>query len=367
MTIYSRPDTTLVWASEGGLSAPSTEKYLVGWVDEKPPYEQENYVQNLQDKKLAYIFQEGIPQWHSSTEYSQNSLTKYLGVVYKALVDNLNKQPDVETASWGIAFDTYGSAAAVQDEVDEIKNTEGYLPLYVSKANPVMDDKAEAPSFSADVGFVSTESSNVGYSFQGDNNSGMFKDGTSVVIASNGVQVAKFPEAPIAQSDSTNSVATTAWVKQLIATEIGKVQIQVGESFITANPNNPSTYKGYGTWVQDLQGQALVGVSSSVSSTIPEWAKTVDSVFGEYNHELIVSELPKFKLKNGVADQQAGVDTSCHVYGSTTEDMPNQATSGVQNAAGQISYQGYTSEIGNNEAHNNVQPSKTKYIWTRVA
>lgn len=365
--IYSRPDTTLVWGSEGGLSAPSTEKYLVGWIDEKPPYEQENYVQNLQDKKIAYLFQEGVSEWHSATEYRVNSLSKYSDKVYIALNNNLNKQPDIFPANWKIAFDEYGSAATVQEEVDLIKTQEGYLSLYVSKANPVMDDKAEAPSFSADVGFVSTEASNVGYSFQGDNNSGMFKDGTSVVIASNGVQVAKFPEAPITQADNSINTATTAWVKQLIATEIGKVQIQVGESFITINPNNPATYKGYGTWVQDLQGQALVGVSASVSSTIPEWTKTVDSVFGDYNHELTVSELPKFKLKNGVADQQAGVDPSCHVYGSTTEDMPNQASSGVQNTAGQISYQGYTSEIGNNEAHNNVQPSKTKYIWTRVA
>ena len=151
--ISSKPNTKLSWASQGNRAEPTSDKQLEGWNQEIPPHEIENWIQYKQDLATKYLYQEGIPEWDSSFEYNTTSYVKYNGVIYKlkpkAEVPNTAKQPDIETTSWEVAFEPYGSSANSIEEIRKIKELDGYISLYVSKTNPVMDGIATAPEFQA--------------------------------------------------------------------------------------------------------------------------------------------------------------------------------------------------------------------------
>ena len=97
MSKITKPDVSIQWASAGTINTPSDVKKQTGWVSEKPAYEYMNWLQNRQDTSLAYLFQMGIPEWDSATEYQHSSgyatFIQYNGVVYKALQTGTNKNP----------------------------------------------------------------------------------------------------------------------------------------------------------------------------------------------------------------------------------------------------------------------------------
>ena len=117
MSKITKPDVSIQWASAGTINTPSDVKKQTGWVSEKPAYEYMNWLQNRQDTSLAYLFQMGVPEWDSATEYQYSSsyatFIQYNGVVYKALQTGTNKNPSSETAYWVKAFDDFGSASTV--------------------------------------------------------------------------------------------------------------------------------------------------------------------------------------------------------------------------------------------------------------
>jgi len=117
MSKITKPDVSIQWASAGTINTPSDVKKQTGWVSEKPAYEYMNWLQNRQDTSLAYLFQMGIPEWDSATEYqysnSYATFIQYNGVVYKALQTGTNKNPASEAAYWVKAFDDFGSASTV--------------------------------------------------------------------------------------------------------------------------------------------------------------------------------------------------------------------------------------------------------------
>lgn len=117
MSKITKPDVSIQWASAGTINTPSDVKKQTGWVSEKPAYEYMNWLQNRQDTSLAYLFQMGVPEWDSATEYQYSSsyatFIQYNGVVYKALQTGTNKNPASETSYWVKAFDDFGSASTV--------------------------------------------------------------------------------------------------------------------------------------------------------------------------------------------------------------------------------------------------------------
>ncbi len=51
--------------------------------------------------QLAYLFEQGVPEWDAGTTYYSNGMCKYNGVLYLSLQNtNLNKNPASETAWW---------------------------------------------------------------------------------------------------------------------------------------------------------------------------------------------------------------------------------------------------------------------------
>ena len=340
--ISSKPNTKLPWASQGNRAEPTSDKQLEGWNQEIPPHEMENWVQYKQDLAIKYLYQEGIPEWDSSFEFNTTSYVKYNGVIYKlkeaAEVPNINKQPDIETTSWEIAFEPYGASSPLAEEIRKIKELEGYLSLYVSKANPVMTGIATAPEFQATPigGFTFQDTGTDTGMFLNDNNEPEFRINNS-------------PKATVKNSPSItsndNTVVTTAMLQEFKA-NMFNVQFPVGISIITQDPRNPSEYLGFGSWERDLEGRALVGVTTDVTSNSPDWVKTVNRVYGEYSHQLTIDEMPN--------------------HNHTIDGEGSSANTGSGVAGGFKNSIKPTNFTGGDQAHNNVQPSKTKFIWTRI-
>lgn len=117
MAKITKPDISIQWAQAGSVSVPSDVKKQTGWTIEKPANEYMNWLQNRQDKGIAYSYQMGISEWDGTTEYQYASgyasYVQYNGVVYKAIQTGTNKTPSTETGYWTRAFDDYGAASAV--------------------------------------------------------------------------------------------------------------------------------------------------------------------------------------------------------------------------------------------------------------
>lgn len=350
--VPSKPNTKLMWASQGNRAEPTSDKQLEGWTQEIPPHEMENWVQYKQDLAIKYLYQEGIPEWDSSFEYNTTSYVKYDGIIYKlaktAEVPNIGKQPNVSATSWEIAFEPYGSSATLAEEIRKIKELEGYLSLYVSKANPVMDGIATAPEFQA--------TANGGHTFQNTGtDTGMFLNANNEPE----FRINNSPKAIVRNNPSLmandNTLVTMAMLQEF-KTSLLSVQFPIGMSIITNNPANPATYLGFGQWQRDCEGRAIVGVTTDVTADSPDWIKTVNNNFGEYNHVLTVAETPQHEhvlITGGLhASAQAVNGGGLHASQGGNVRVNGPATK--------------TTPIGGDQPHNNVQPSTTKFVWTRI-
>ena len=128
MAKYLQKDMRERWASAGSVAIPSTEKTAEGWIEEIPPSELANFIENRQDEAIAYLMQQGIAEWLNNLEYQVSSFIQYDGVVYKALSVNINQQPNVTPLIWQPAFEGFGSAQAVQDNFDDFISQDDPLP-----------------------------------------------------------------------------------------------------------------------------------------------------------------------------------------------------------------------------------------------
>lgn len=96
-------DINKIWAAGGDIVTPPDTKINNGWVEEIPPHEYENYIQNRQDLCIAHINQHGIAVWDAVTEYQANrSLVQGSnGRIYKAATTNTNVNPTTDVSgSW---------------------------------------------------------------------------------------------------------------------------------------------------------------------------------------------------------------------------------------------------------------------------
>lgn len=119
----------------------------------------------------------------------------------------------------------------------------------------------------------------------------------------------------------------------------------VGEIYVTRQAGNPSSLLGFGTWEPYAQGRVLVGHDGADAAF-----NEVDKIGGAKVHALTVAEMPEhthtvpFKVKSP---------------GSST------ATAGV--ARPETVAPETTSSAGGGQAHNNLQPYTTVFMWKRTA
>lgn len=311
-----------LWADNGNIEIPSSEKVTEGWVIEKPLNEQMNWLQNRSDRMLQYLNQRGVPEWDIRTEYPQDAFVSRVGRIYKALSQNLDADPTLNPEIWEIAFVSYTEFSEYAETVDGITDEDGYLSYYVKKSDPELDAPAKGVSYN-------NKTANTGLSFEDE----------VPVIKSEGVNIAEF-------SGGMNPKDVVTHEQLALAIQIFKV----GAVYTTMTNENPSVTFGYGTWERFGEGRTLVGFSSSVSNSIPEWAKVIGSQFGNYTHTLTKSELPSY-----------AIDLNFTTGNITGNDRP--ATQSTSSSPSNL----VINSGGGNQPHNNVQPSVVVYFWKRVA
>ncbi|QFP93504.1 tail fiber protein [Edwardsiella phage vB_EtaM_ET-ABTNL-9] len=318
--INTKPDMNYgVWAEGGNIEIPSSEKVEEGWVVEKPLNEQMNWLQNRQDKMLQYLNQRGIPEWDSRTEYPIDAYVSRAGTLYQALSQNTDRDPTLHQAIWKIAFVGYDEFVTYAEDIQSIKDTDGFLKHYVKKSDPVMDSAVKAPSYN-------NKEMTAGVTFSDD----------VVKVSKGNTVVAEF-------SGGTNPKDVVTHEQLMQAIQVFKV----GAVYTSVRPDDPAEVFGYGTWERFAEGKTLVGVSTSISNSVPEWVKRAGSEYGEYDHKITKDEMPTHS--HGVGG-----------YGGTSGG-------GGAAAGNDISVIFNTRPEGGDKPHNNVQPSIVVYFWKRVA
>lgn len=321
--VNSKPDMNIgIWAEGGNVENPSSEKIEEGWVIEKPLNEYMNWVQNRQDKMLQYLNQRGVPEWDSRTEYPIHAYVSRAGTLYQALSQNTDRDPTLHQAIWKIAFVGYGEFVTYAEDIQKVKNVDGFLKHYVRKIDPVMTGDVKAPTYN-------NPTKSAGLKFSGD---------VARMTRGNAV-VAEF-------SGGTNPKDVVTHEQLAIAIQ----NYKVGDVYITTAGGDPKGRLGYGTWVRFAEGKTLVGFSTSVSNSVPEWAKVIGSEYGEYEHQLTKEEMPSHNHNlNFVVGNITG----------NTRPATQSTSSNMSNLYGDL--------VGGDKPHNNVQPSIVVYFWKRVA
>ncbi len=348
MALIPKPNVTIRWAEGGNQLEPSSEVQELGFVVEKPPYEVVNWLHNKHDTAVAYLYQEGFADWDIETEYSNTSYVKYDGVVYRAKLQNTGKQPDTNPDNWDIAFANYQDYLDLYQDLQDTKNVAGHADNLVYKDAPVMTNKAIGTSFSVDSGF----GTNNGYQFNNHSRDGLFHNGTNPVVLNDGTTVASF--SGNISNPSPKDVVTFDML-------LNYTRQPVGSLYFTSNSVNPSVELGYGTWERYAEGKAIVGFSSKPED--PTWTRVPLGSFGSYTHKLTQSELPITNVEFPADDQ---LILSYGLSRSTTRPQsPYDAASST--AASFQSGWAKTSSFGDDQPHNNVQPSIVIYVWRRVS
>lgn len=314
---------TGIWAENGDIVVPTSEKIEEGHIVEKPKSEIVNWIENRQDMMIQYINQRGIPEWDRLTPYPIKALTSRDGTLYRAISQNKDRDPTLNTDIWKLAFVTYDDYKLLLEDLDKIKNQDGYLDLYVSRAKPVMTGGTEG----------------VSYGFTGDVDTGLMKDsGGNPAMQKDGVVVATFDSL-----EQENSVVRFADLRKYL--EFYKV----GDIYLTTSTGNPKDTLGYGTWSRYAEGRSLVGLSGQESS--PTWTKFVDSVEGVYNNTIT------FPMENW-RPQSAQISTS----------IQGRLVIGTGNQEKQEILESLTQPIDNQSVtQTNVQPSIVIAVWKRVS
>ncbi len=89
------------------------EGYAASIVANIAPFmEEQNSIPYILSKQLAYLFQEGIPEYDENTTYYINSICKIKNKIYFSLQDNnLNHAPIEANSEWWTEFKTGGSSS----------------------------------------------------------------------------------------------------------------------------------------------------------------------------------------------------------------------------------------------------------------
>ena len=129
---------------------------------------------------------------------------------------------------------------------------------------------------------------------------------------------------------------------------------RVGDLFLTTIATNPSNFLG-GTWELFGPGRCLVCVDTSQTEF-----NSVKKTGGEKSHILTVNEMPSHNHNILRSD---GGNASDLGWGSNQWDTGLISTSGTNK---KNVYQQITN-TGGSQAHNNLQPFITCYVWIRTA
>ena len=127
----------------------------------------------------------------------------------------------------------------------------------------------------------------------------------------------------------------------------------VGSIYLSTNNTNPSTWFG-GEWQLIAQGMTLVGVDPNDNDF-----KTPKKTGGEKTHKLTVNEMPNHDHE--YFDRMMIWDADGNNTNVQTKNEWNNTA---------VRFKGWgtkTMTTGGDQAHNNMPPYFTCYIWNRIA
>ena len=262
-----KPDLTYQWASAagGGSVAPNSTKIQTGHIVEKPNYEYMNWLQNRQDKSIAYTFQMGVPEWDSLVEYQYHanykSYVQRNGLIYKALQVGTNKDPATEAAYWSLAFDNYGSAATVQSNLTTHITNYGTLAslsnVATARSNLGVYSTAQVDSGLALKALLAGSSSQL---FSAANGTTGYE-----VVNKSQLDTGLATKAPVAGNAAQEFAVATATTgnSAVNLTQLLGIVFPVGSVYISKTDNrNPNTILGIGAWAA-VDGKALFGYKAA--------------------------------------------------------------------------------------------------------
>lgn len=127
----------------------------------------------------------------------------------------------------------------------------------------------------------------------------------------------------------------------------------VGSIYISTSSINPGTYLG-GTWVSFGAGRTIVGLDSNDTNF-----DTVEETGGEKTHTLTVQEMPSHR------HGQWYENSSGSNYPSNNHYYFHRSSIDAGSFSGWVDSSGMT-DTGGSQAHNNLQPYITTYMWKRT-
>lgn len=133
------------------------------------------------------------------------------------------------------------------------------------------------------------------------------------------------------------------------------VPYPIGAIYLSIDNTNPSKLFG-GVWEQIAQGRTLVGVDTSQAEF-----NTVKKTGGAKTHTLTVEQMPKHKHPIVYDGNKKPINLN-YIGGANAYGLMNWQTTAL-NAAAEL----FGDDVGGGQAHNNLQPYYTCYIWLRTA
>lgn len=143
----------------------------------------------------------------------------------------------------------------------------------------------------------------------------------------------------------------------------------IGSFYMSTVATSPASIYG-GTWEQK-QGRMLIGVGTETDANGTQRTFTARQTGGNYTHALSVNEMPSH---NHSPIHVAGGNTNNYTFGIFDKNN-NAHKANVFGISNEILYQDFVtddtsivdSNIGGNQAFDNLPPYLAVYIWERVA
>lgn len=149
--------------------------------------------------------------------------------------------------------------------------------------------------------------------------------------------------------NSDAKVATQKAVKAYITSFLNPVSLvyPVGSIYLSVVSTNPGTLFGVGTWVAWGTGRVPVGIDVGQTEF-----DTVEKTGGEKTHTLTIPEIPSHTHTDSTASATTGSETALTTSAISTDTSATKTTGDA---------------TGGGNAHNNLQPYITCYMWKRTA
>lgn len=147
------------------------------------------------------------------------------------------------------------------------------------------------------------------------------------------------------------------------------LSIRYGSIYISVNSTNPSSLFG-GTWEAFATGRTLVGIDTSDTDF-----NSVEKTGGEKTHVLTTDEIPSHTHTQNPHSHDEVQDNNgnriTYTTGSTANyRVLNQTSQGNASSSWRMKTSETTAtnqNTGGGQAHNNLQPYITVYMWKRTA